>query len=257
MAIDLAHTIIDGSGDKPPVLFLHGLYGQGRNWGGIAQGLDADRHRVLVDLRNHGASPWDDDMRYDAMAADVARLIETVGGRAAVIGHSLGGKVAMILALTEPAMVDRLVVVDIGPTEHPAETANFAAILKALPVADLDSRAAAGRRLSAEIADPGVRNFLLQSLTRGTDGGFVWRLNLDAIISARETMRGFPAPENAVYRGATLVIAGGASPYIGTAEKQAFDRFFPGYRLHSIADAGHWVHSDAAAATTALLRAFL
>src|SRR4051794_36494062 len=213
-----ARTIGDAG---PPVVFVHGLFGQGKNWTTVAKGL-ADRHRVtLLDLPNHGHSPWTDRADYVDMAELVARELERLDEPATLVGHSMGGKVAMQLALRRPELLRALVVVDVAPVEYPTrggrtddpdeEASPFAAFIAAMQAIDLDTlktRADADRALREAVPSTMVRSFLLQSLVRdglGDDSGWRWRLNLDPLQRGLDPPRGRPQPPpRAPYAGPGL-----------------------------------------------------
>jgi pimeloyl-ACP methyl ester carboxylesterase len=254
VAVRLACTEI-GSG--PAVVILHGLFGSARNWQSIARRLSTT-HRVLaVDLRNHGASPWDRSMTYPDMAADVAAFVEERSlGAPAVVGHSMGGKVAMVLALGRPALVDRLVVVDIAPVEYRHD--RFAALVQALARFDpgrLARRGEADTALAAAIPDAPTRQFLLQNLVE-RDGRLAWRMNLAAIESSLPAIAGFPETA-AVFRGPTLFVHGERSDYVRPQHRETIRRLFPAAELAEIAGAGHWVHAERPDAFAAAVAAFL
>jgi pimeloyl-ACP methyl ester carboxylesterase len=260
--------------DGPRVVFVHGLFGQGRNWTTIAKGL-ADAHRVtLVDLPNHGHSPWTDRVHYLDMVEMLAAEIEHLGEPVTLVGHSMGGKVAMQLALRRPELLRALVVVDIAPVEYPPtggrtddpdeEASPFAAYIEAMQAMDLDSlttRDEADQALRAAVPSRMVRSFLLQSLVReglGTDGGWRWRLNLQLLERDLGELRGFPEPPpGATYDGPVLWIAGANSTYVLPEDRPTMDALFPATRLVRIKDAGHWVHSEQPEIFLAALRRFL
>jgi esterase len=242
MAVALAHAEY---GAGPPVLILHGLFGAGVNWTMVARRL-AEHFRVFaLDLRNHGASPWAPRMDYPAMAEDVASFIAGHDlGRAALIGHSMGGKVAMALALSSPDLVTRLVVVDIAPVERPPTHMAFVEAMLALDLTGLTRRSAADAALRPAVPNDADRQFLLQNLVGGPDG-FHWRLNLKAIRDEMAELSGFPDfTADAAYRGPTLVIRGANSGYVADRDLPAFARFFPAFQLVTIASAGHWLHAE-------------
>lgn len=256
MAVELAASEY---GDGQPVAILHGLFGSGRNWTSIAQHL-ADRFRVIAfDLRNHGASPWSDAMDYHAMAEDVRLAMQARGHRRyALIGHSMGGKAAMVAALGDPAAVERLVVVDIAPVAQPAPA--FAFYLRALRALDLGTigrRRDADAALAGAIPDPADRALLLQNLVLG-DGPPHWWLNLTVLEAAMSTITGFPTfPPGTAYAGPTLFIAGGRSGALAPQAEPAVKALFPGARIARIAEAGHWVHAERPAEFLALAGPFL
>lgn len=245
----------------PHVVFVHGLFGQGRNWTTIAKGL-ADDHRVtLLDLPNHGHSPWTERVDYldmvEMVAAELAHLDEPV----TLVGHSMGGKVAMQLALRHPELLRALVVVDIAPVEYPLqggrtddpdeEASPFAAFIAGMRAMDLEgltTRDDADAALKAAVPSRMVRSFLLQSLARegtGTDGGWRWRLNLELLERDLGELRGFPdPPPDAAYEGPVLWIAGANSTYVLDEDRPRMDALFPATRLVRVKNAGHWVHSE-------------
>lgn len=256
------HTLELGeSGSR--VVFLHGLFGQGRNWHTIGKAL-ADRHRVtLVDLPHHGRSPWPDHFDYLDMAGDVAELLDSTGAGdpAAVVGHSMGGKVAMLLALTRPALVERLVVADMSPVAYgPArEFSRYAAAMQALDLAHLERRQDADRLLEPDVPDPTIRGFLLQNLRhQGTT--WSWQLNLDVLGRDLSALSGWPE-ERLVgippYDDPVLWMAGERSSYVTEEYAPAMRRWFPHYRRVTIKGAGHWLHSERPEVFLTALRQFL
>jgi len=242
VAVALAHAEY-GSGS--PVIILHGLFGSSRNWTSVAHRLAERFHVFALDLRNHGASPWSEHMGYRAMAEDVAAFMAAHDlPHAALLGHSMGGKVAMTLALALPKLVDRLVVVDIAPVPRPALFAPYVEAMCALDLRGVKRRADVDALLMRHIANDAERQFLLQNLVPGTEG-WHWRLNLNAILADMDEIADFPEfLPGVAYRGPTLLIRGGRSDYVADAEMPAFDRLFPNLQEVTIAEAGHWVHAD-------------
>jgi esterase len=242
MAIALAHAEY---GIGRPVLVLHGLFGSGANWTAVARRLGQHFRVFTLDLRNHGASPWAEPMDYPAMAEDIAAFMAAQGlARASILGHSMGGKTAMVLALDAPALVERLVVVDIAPVLRPATHMGYVAAMRGLDLAGVTRRGAADALLRAHVPDDAERLFLLQNLVPGPEG-LRWRLNLDAIVAGMPALAGFPSfPPDAQYRGPTLVVRGERSSYVDEDGLQAFARLFPAFRVATIPRAGHWVHAD-------------
>lgn len=243
----------------PPLIVLHGLFGSGTNWRTIAQRL-AQRHRVFaLDLRNHGASPWAEAMDYAAMAADVGAFVRQRGlDPAAVLGHSMGGKAAMMLALTEPALVERLLVVDVAPAAYPPRLRAYAEAMRAIDPAALRRRGEADAPLRAAVPDAGERAFLLQNLVPGPGGGLRWRLNLPVIERSMETIAGWPRlPDDLRYPRPTLFVAGARSDHVRPEHHAAIRRLFPRARIAEVADAGHWLHAEKPEAFLALAEPFL
>jgi pimeloyl-ACP methyl ester carboxylesterase len=266
----LATRVLGESG--PRVAFVHGLFGQGRNWTTIAKGL-TDRHRVtLVDLPNHGHSPWTDTADYVDMAQMLAAEFESYGEPVTLVGHSMGGKAAMTLALRRPDLLRALVVVDVAPVEYPVRGgrtddpdeeaspfAGYIAAMRAMDLESLETREACDTALQPAVPSDMVRGFLLQSLVRDREGdGWKWRLNLEALERDLEHLRGFPEPpEGATYDGPVLWIAGANSTYVLPEDRERMDALFPSTRLLTIKNAGHWVHSEQPEIFVEALRRFL
>ncbi len=244
----------------PRVVFLHGLFGQGRNFNQIAKALVPDLRSVLVDLPNHGRSAWSDSVDYEAVADTVATWLRTTydGEPAAhVVGHSMGGKVAMALALRHPELVDRLVVADISPTAS-AGAGEFEHLLDSLAGLDLaavDRRSDADDRLADLIEDPRVRGFLLQNL-RGTADGFAWQANLALLRRELGVIGGWPDIA-ASFDHPVLWLAGETSDYVRPEHEPTMRALFPRTRLATIKGAGHWVHSEQPEAFASALKVFL
>jgi pimeloyl-ACP methyl ester carboxylesterase len=211
-----------------------------------------------LDLRNHGRSPWAATMSFDEMAGDVASFIERHGlGPVTLIGHSLGGKVAMHLALTRPALIERLVVVDVAPVAYAHSFAPFIEAMRQVDLSAVMRRSDADLQLQRAIPDPALRNFLLQNLVK-TDAGFVWRVNLEALAANMDELLGFPTPAaDAAYGGPTLFIAGGRSQYVQPEHRSLIERLFPGAEQVVIPGAGHWLHAERPAEFLAHVRRFL
>lgn len=245
-------------GEGPPVVLLHGLFGAAQNWGTIQKRLAASGRRVIaLDLRNHGASPWDAAMDYPAMAKDVADSMAALGApHAAVIGHSMGGKVAMRLALSRPDAVERLVVADIAPVAHPPALRPYVAAMQAIPLHPGLTRKEADAALAGAVPQPGIRAFLVQNLRITAGKAPAWRLNLAAIAAGMPAIEGFPADPGS-YPGPTLVLAGERSDYIRPAHHDVFRTRFPRVRFATIPAAGHWVHAENPDAFLAAVDAFL
>lgn len=253
-ALELHYTV---QGEGPPLLILHGLYGSGSNWARHAGRL-AERYRVLLpDLRNHGRSPHHPDMSYPAMAGDLRRLLDREGLETAlVLGHSMGGKVAMTLALTSPERVAALVAADIAPVDYGNHGhAELIAALRALPLAELESRQAADRALAAAVPSAMVRQFLLTNLQR-RDGGFQWRIPLTILADQLPLIEGFPSLA-ARYPGPTLFLHGADSDYVSAAHEPTIRGLFPAARLEALPAAGHWLHVERPEAFAERLEAFL
>jgi esterase len=256
MSLELAH-IAHGEGG-PPVVILHGLLGSARNWSSFARQLGATRRVFVLDLRNHGASPWADEMTYDQMADDVRAFLARQGlPAAAVIGHSMGGKVAMRLALAHGEEVLRLVVVDIAPVAYRRGFHAYVEAMRALDLSQISRRSEADALLAEQIDDAGVRGFLLQNLVSGEDG-LAWRVPLDALARNMPELLGFPEPRDAEqYAGPALFVTGGRSDYVRPEHHAEILRLFPNAQFAAIPDAGHWVHAEAPQPFLEVVGAFL
>nr|WP_309852993.1 alpha/beta fold hydrolase [Falsarthrobacter nasiphocae] len=248
--------------DARRVVFLHGLFGRGKNFTRIAAGLAPEARSLLVDLPNHGQSAWTETIDYPGLADAIAAHLRegfAVDGPVDVVGHSMGGKVAMMLALRHPDLVRRLVVVDISPVPSPPGWGNFQhllASLASLNLGTLTSRSQASEELTDPIPNPGVRGFLLQNLARRGDG-FEWEPNLDLLRRELPTIMGFPDAAGAHFDGPVLWIAGERSPYVRDEDAPAMRALFPRVRRLTVKGASHWVHSDKPEEFIAALRSFL
>ena len=237
-------TTVQGEGE--PLVIAHGLFGSGRNWGIVAKRLADERQVIAVDMRNHGDSPWSDDHSYSAMADDLA---ETAPQPVDIVGHSMGGKAAMVLALTRPGAVRRLVVVDIAPVAYGHSQIE---LIEAMRAADLDgARRRAEVRLDVE--DPGVRAFLLQSLDMAERR---WRRNLDVLAARMDEIVGWPQIDGQ-FDGPALFLRGGASDYVADKHLPDIERMFPAATVETVADAGHWLHAERPREFEAAIRRFL
>jgi pimeloyl-ACP methyl ester carboxylesterase len=236
-----------GQKDAPggPVLILHGLFGSARNWQSVGQRLAARRRVLTVDLRNHGDSPHSDVHDYPAMAGDILALIRSLDLRdVTLVGHSMGGKTAMWLALQQPELVARLVIVDIAPVTYPDHFGPLIDALLRLPIETISSRNEADRQLAPAIPEAGLRQFLLQNLVR-TGRGFRWRANLVALRANRHHVIGFPAPRpGARFPGPALFIRGDCSDAVTEAYVPTLQRYFPAATLAIIDGTGHWPHAE-------------
>ena len=251
-------TTLGDSGSR--VVFCHGLFGQGKNWTVVGKELAKEHRVVLVDLPDHGQSPWSDHFDYVETADRVAELL-SADDPVALVGHSMGGKVAMLLALRHPELVERLCVVDVAPVayDHSAEFARYIDAMRGLDLDALERRGDADAALRDAIPSDTVRGFLLQSLRR--DGsGWAWRLNLALLGRDLAEISGWPEDRlegAAAYDGPVLWVAGERSDYIGPEHVEGMDRWFPRTRRVTIKDAGHWVHSEQPQVFAEVLRAYV
>ena len=250
----ILHAVEAGAG--APVVLLHGLFGAAMNFAAIQRRLAAAHRVIAFDLRNHGASPHDLAMSYAAMATDVLDSLMAMDvPEAALIGHSMGGKVAMQAALLRPDRVSRLLVADIAPVRYnPA----FRGIAEALLALRLDAgltRAAADAALEPAVPDAAVRSFLLQNLRFGPAPS--WRIGLREIAANLPAIEGWDTPPDAQYAGPVLMLRGERSDYMRPEHRPTVRALFPMARFTTLKGAGHWLHADAPDAFAAVAQAFL
>jgi esterase len=234
------HATVTGAG--PPVVLLHGLFGMGSNLGGIARYLAQDHEVHQLDLPNHGRSAWTGASGIPALAAAVAAYLDDTGAKpASMLGHSLGGKVAMELAMSRPGLVSALVIADIAPVAYnPSHAAVFAAI-EAVAQACPASRAAAADIMRRHLREENVVQFLLLSLQR-RNGTYTWRFNARALRDAYESL--LLAPSAGHFAGPVLLVYGEESTYVDDEGRAAARRRFPDLTLASIGGTGHWLHAE-------------
>ena len=245
MSKNLHTTAIGDHGSR--VVFLHGLFGQGKNWTQIAKALADDHRTLLVDLPHHGRSPWHERFDFLDIADQVATLF-SADDPVTLVGHSMGGKVAMVLALRHPELVARLVVVDVSPVGYGSvsEFAGYIAAMQQMDLGALTQRSDADAALVDAVPNPTVRSFLLQNLRREGDT-WRWQMNLDVLGADLAEVSGWPEEQLAgcpPYAGPVLWIAGARSDYVRDEYAEAMDRWFPHNRRVTIKNAGHWVHSE-------------
>ncbi|WP_428390848.1 alpha/beta fold hydrolase [Lichenicoccus sp.] len=240
---------------RPPIILLHGLFGRARNLGFFQRRLAARRRTLAIDLRNHGDSPHG-PMDYTNMASDLIETLDGLGALpATLVGHSMGGKAAMVLALNRPEQVHSLLVADIppGPSEH--GSAQLARQMQQIRFPQYLNRTSADALLAPLIASAAVRGLMIQNIRLGERPG--WQIGLDEIAASMADIEGWPAmPEDQAYHGPTLFLAGGASPYIQPQHHAAMRRLFPQHRMETIEQAGHWLHADNPTRFAALLEEF-
>lgn len=240
------------------VVFLHGLMGRGKNFATIAKKLGEDFTSLLVDLPNHGASPWTASFDYDQMADQVAETLKDNFASAEpvnVVGHSMGGKVAMRLALRHPDLVQKLVVLDIAPS---ASRGNFDHLLGSmlnLPLDTFKTRGEANKALEPAVPNDGTRGFLLQNLKK-TDDGFQWQPNLKMLYHSLDTVMGWKESEQ-TFDAPVLWVAGAESDYIKDEDTETMRALFPRVRKLTLKGAGHWIHADKPDETVYVLQQFL
>lgn len=257
-----------GSDDAPTVVFCHGLFGQGKNWGNVAKALSDAYRCVMVDMPNHGRSPWRDEVSYPAMAEEVVDFLTDDQADhlpITLVGHSMGGKIAMRVALARPDLVSALAVVDMSPTQTMHATRAFDPLIRGmldLDLPHLTGRSEADHKLRASIPNDTVRAFLMQNLRHELhpkDGRPPWRwqMNLQALADHRQAIGEWPTPPGTTFNGPTIWIAGSRSHYVLDEHSAAMRALFPRVRKVVIKDAGHWVHSEQPETFIATLRHFL
>ncbi|MEC9432687.1 MAG: alpha/beta fold hydrolase [Pseudomonadota bacterium] len=248
----------EGAEIHPPLVVAHGLFGSARNWGGVAKRLAQGRRVVAVDMRNHGESPWSDEMTYPAMAADLAEALADAagpGGEADLLGHSMGGKAAMACALTQSPPLRRLIVADVAPVPYRHSHAGYVAAMQGIDLGALTRRSEAEALLAPHVPDRSMRAFLLHSLANSPEG-LRWRLNLDALADGMAGLVDWPAPD-ARWQGPALFLAGGKSGYLTEAHHAGVRALFPAARFETIPGADHWLHADAPEEFAAICASFL
>lgn len=245
-------------GEGDPIIILHGMFGTLDNWQTIAKQLAEEYMVFIIDLRNHGRSPHSDKFSYSIMAADVHAFMEQNWiYQARIIGHSMGGKVAMKLATDYPDMVEQLIVVDIAPKDYEGNHQTIFEALFALDLDQLESRKEAEASLKTRIDSYGVRQFILKNLSINKDTQkYEWKMNLPVIYDAyQEILSATPFVDP--YEGPTLFLKGGTSDYILPEEFETYKSNFPNAELQTIEEAGHWVHAEQPKAFLAAVRSFL
>ena len=246
--MELSYRYFGGQGN-PPMVILHGLLGSSRNWVAVAKELVAEYEVFALDLRNHGKSPHADDMSYPVLANDVMEFVtQQHFSGINLLGHSLGGKVAMQFAVQFPSIVESLIVEDIVPKEYEPHHSREFEGMNALELASLESRKQADEFLSDYIVDWAQRQFILTNLVRDKDGAYQWAVNLKALTRHADAMRINSLRAGDRYAGPTLFVAGGKSDFVERADALLIQQYFPKNVLKVIEAAGHNVHVDCKAA---------
>lgn len=249
----MLNTILHGApGDAPPLLIAHGLFGSARNWGVIARRLADQRQVIAVDMRNHGESPWADSHAYPDLAADLAEVIDSVG-TADLMGHSMGGKASMVLALTRPQGLRRLIVADIAPVAYDHSQTDKIDAMETLDLSSITRRSEADRQLVDLGIAPGYAGFFTQSLDLPNHR---WRFNLAVLRKEMDRLVGFPDLDGR-FDGPALFLSGGASDYVRPAHRIRIKTLFPKAVLAKLPGAGHLLHADRPKEFLAAVSAFL
>jgi esterase len=253
--VKLIHKIY---GTGQPVIIMHGLFGMGDNWRTIARMLEDQCQSIVVDMRNHGRSPHDPEMNFQVMADDILELMDDLGlDQATLLGHSMGGKVAMHIALHHPDRISRLIVADIAPKLYPP---HHTAVIEAISSIDFNSmqdRSDIENTMAAYLGnDQSTIQFLMKNISRDAEGRLEWKANMPVIISAYQHLME-TIGETGTFPGPTLFIRGQKSRYIQDEDLPMIAELFPHYRLETIPGAGHWVHADAPTAFAEAVSRFL
>ena len=256
--VDLAHRSFGGEVTSAPVVLLHGLLGSSRNWQSAGR-LLSDQFRVLaLDLRNHGDSPHDDLMVYPAMARDVLNWMDSQSiGQAHLVGHSMGGKVAMYIACRWPERLRSLTVVDIAPKAYEPRWGREFDLLQKMPVEEFSRRLEAEQWLEQDIRDWAFRTFLVSNLERAEPAGFKWWVNLEILRALLPNLFIQVRPTGWRYDGRTLFVRGADSSFVTDRDMDLIRRIFPFAKLRTIDEAGHNVHFDQPQAFYETLREFI
>jgi esterase len=229
-----------GDEKSPPVMIVHGLYGSGRNWGVIAKRLSDQFFVITVDLRNHGDSPWLDTHNYHVMADDLVEVINSLNIKPNIIGHSMGGKAAMVLALKRPNLVRNLIIADIAPVKYEHDQSQFIEAMQKVDLSKVEKRSHATLALSKFVEDKSLQNFFTQSLDMKAKR---WKLNLKVLRSEMSEILSFPKIESE-FSGHSLFLKGEKSDYIKPEHRRLIKSLFTKARFATFKEAGHWLHAE-------------
>ena len=229
-----------GDEKSPPVMIVHGLYGSGRNWGVIAKRLSDQFFVITVDIRNHGDSPWLDTHNYHVMADDLVEVINSLNIKPNVIGHSMGGKAAMVLALKRPNLVRNLIIADIAPVKYEHDQSQFIEAMQKVDLSKVEKRSDATLALSKYVEDKSLQNFFTQSLDIKAKR---WKLNLNVLRSEMSEILSFPKIESE-FSGHSLFLKGEKSDYIKPEHRKLIKSLFTKARFATFKEAGHWLHAE-------------
>lgn len=247
MALNLTHIEHSATDDEreAPLLIAHGLFGSARNFNTLGRKLATSRRVVIVDMRNHGSAPWDADNSYEALADDLGDAVRRLcGGHAVVLGHSMGGKATMTLALSSPELLAGVIIADIAPVPHSHSHLHYVEAMQGIDLSRISRRAEADPLLADAIPEPMLRSFLLQNLVV-EDGRAEWRINLAALKANMTALLDFPTDLPApVFEGPSFFLHGGASPYVVPETHPRIRALFPGAEIEALPGAGHWLHAE-------------
>jgi len=238
--------------NKSPLLIVHGLYGSARNWGVISKRMADEREVFAVDQRNHGDSPWRETHNYFDMAQDLKEFLEHFGPMA-VLGHSMGGKAAMVLSILEPNLVEKLIVADIAPVSYTHDNVQYIQAMKNVKLDKIVTRGDALRQLAEIVPEPELQSFFTQSLDLKTKR---WKLNLDVLEREMEKIVSFPKLSGK-YEKASLFLSGALSDYLKTSHRPKITKLFSNAKFAKITNAGHWLHAEKPREFETAVRSFL
>jgi len=236
----------------PDLLIVHGLYGSARNWSVISKRMSDSRRVIAVDQRNHGDSPWFDTHSYLDMAQDLAQVVEHNGAPMDIVGHSMGGKAVLILALTRPDLVKRLLVADIAPVAYGHDQSQYIQAMQSIDLTHMEKRSEVAQALSKHVTDPALQSFFTQSLDLGNKR---WKLNLDVLQRDMHHVLGFPEVTGS-FDKPTLFLSGANSQYVLPDHRPKIKALFPNAVFAKIPNAGHWLHAEQPRAFEQTLRVF-
>lgn len=238
--------------NKTPLLIVHGLYGSARNWGVISKRLSDEREIFAIDQRNHGDSQWCETQSYFDMAGDLQEFLEHFGSMA-VLGHSMGGKAAMVLSILKPSLVEKLVIADIAPVSYFHDNTQYIRAMKNVQLDKLATRTDAIIQLAESVPKPELRSFFAQSIDLKNKR---WKLNLDVLESEMEKIISFPQLSGK-FEKVSLFLSGALSNYLQITHRPTIKKLFPKAKFAKIPNAGHWLHAEKPREFEAAVRTFL
>ena len=238
--------------NKTPLLIVHGLYGSARNWGVISKRLSDEREVFAIDQRNHGDSRWCETQSYFDMAGDLQEFLKHFGSMA-VLGHSMGGKAAMVLSILESNLVEKLIIADIAPVSYSHDNTQYIRAMKNVQLDKLATRADAIIQLAESVPEPELRSFFAQSIDLKNKR---WKLNLDVLESEMEKIISFPQLSGK-FEKVSLFLSGALSNYLQITHRPTIKKLFPKAKFAKIPNAGHWLHAEKPREFEAAVRTFL
>ena len=238
--------------NKSPLLIVHGLYGSARNWGVISKRLANEREVFAVDQRNHGESPWRETQNYFDMAEDLKEFLENFGPMA-VLGHSMGGKAAMVLSILEPSLVEKLIIADIAPVSYSHDNIQYIRAMKNVKLDNIETRGDVLSQLAEIVPEPELQSFFAQSLDLKTKS---WKLNLDVLEREMDKIVSFPNLSGS-YEKASLFLSGALSDYLTISHRPKIRKLFSNAKFAKITNAGHWLHAEKPREFETAVRSFL